>query len=154
MAIVPQSFERQDEGTLLEFSLRRAVRRQPPSAWARAPLASLTNSMMPFSMGWAWQLFPTAAEVVNPAVQQLLESLARTHGIHIRFIQATICKSDGSKKSIDCVAFRGGDGGKGGERWWLELRWTRDPLNTDAISVQGAWSIIDGYRQILKELTH
>ena len=45
-------------------------------------------------------MFPTAAELVNPAVQQLLESLASTHGIHICFVQATICKRDGSKKSI------------------------------------------------------
>ena len=54
--------------------------------------------------------------------------------------------------SIDCVAFLGGNRYRGGERWWLELRWTRDPLNTDAISVQGAWSVVARCRKVLKKL--
>ena len=153
MAGAPQSLEQQDEGTLLEFSLRRAVRRQAPSAWARAPFVPLANSLLPFSVGWTWQRFPEAAKVVNPVAQQLLDTLASRHGVHIRFVQATLCKRDGTKKSVDCVAFLGGNGRAGGERCWLELRWTRDLLDSGALSVQGAWSVVDGYGQILNELS-
>ena len=94
-------------------------------ARARAPFVPLANSVLPFSVGWTWQRFPEAAKVVNPVAQQLLDTLASRHGVHIRFVQATLCKRDGTKKSVDCVAFLGGNGRAGGERCWLELRWTR-----------------------------
>ena len=82
----------------------------------------------------------------------LLEFSLR-RAVHIRFVQATLCKRDGTKKSVDCVAFLGGNGRAGGERCWLELRWTRDLLDSGALSVQGAWSVVDGYGQILNELS-
>ena len=53
---------------------------------------------------------------------------------------------------IDRVAFRGGDRYRGCDCWWLELRWTRDPLNTNSISVQGAWSVVANYKRVLKNL--
>ena len=143
MAGAPQSLEQQDGRILLEFSLRRAVRRQAPGAWARAPFVLLANSVLPFSVGWTWQRFPEAAKVVNPVAQQLLDTLASRHGVHIRFAQAKLCKRDGTKKSVDCVAFLGGR---------LELWWTRHLLDGGALSAQGARSVADDYSQILNEL--
>ena len=151
MASAPQSLQPQDEGTLLELSLRRAVRGHSPSAWARVKVC---DQLRPFCFGgWRWQRFPAAAAVINPVAAELFASLATLHGIWIRFVQATISTLDGMESiSIDCVAFRGGDRYRGGDRWWLELRWTRDPLNTDSISVQGAWSVVANYKRVLKNL--
>ena len=52
MAGAPQSLEQQDGRILLEFSLRRAVRRQAPSAWARVLFMPLASRLLPFSVGW------------------------------------------------------------------------------------------------------
>ena len=89
------------------------------------------------------QRFPEAAKVVNPVAQQLLDTLASRHGVHIRFAQAKLCKRDGTKKSVDCVGFLGGR---------LELWWTRHLLDGAALSVQGARSVADDHSQILNEL--
>ena len=143
-----KTLQQREEGTLLEFALRREVRGQPPSAWARTK--KLGDVMSPFRTrggGFFWERFPLAAAVVNPVARELFSRLASEHGVHIKFVQAAICKVDTSEKlSIDVVAVCGTD------RWWLELRWTRDPLNTDSLSVQGAWSVVDKYQQVLRQL--
>ena len=132
MASAPQSLQPQGEGTLLEFSLRKAVRGHSPSAWARVKVCDQLRHYC-FG-GCCWQRIPTAAAVINPVAAELVASLATLHGIRISFVQAAISTLDGMESIvIDCVAFRGGDRYRGYECWWVELRWTRDPLNTDSI---------------------
>ena len=145
LAMVRRSLQKMDEGTLLEFSLRREVRGQPASAWARR---KIDNVMLPFGGGrFVWERFPLAAQVVNPVARKLFSRLASKHGVHITFVQATIRNVGTSEKlSIDVVAICGAD------RWWLELKWTRDPLNADSLSVQGAWSVVDKYQRVLRTL--
>ena len=87
----------------------------------------------------AMAAFSTSSSNVNTVAAELFASLATLHGIWIRRVHGTISTLDGTESmSTDGVAFRGGDRYRGGDRWWLELRWIRDPLNTDAIIVQGA----------------
>ena len=127
-----------DEGTLLEFSLKRERRKLTASDKARIKQNGKFEEIS----------LPSAASLINDVARKLFHILLYAHGVFLDFIQYTLVrvKNGEGTFSVDCLA----EVGEAAEVWWLELKWTRGPFSRAKQSIRTGWQSVEVMQRIVE----